>query len=186
MKKMTGLMLSVMTAMLLWGTTEVHAQRSASERQAVQLQHRSIDGASSTVLQTGTYRIVSLIGQPLGGSLASHSGGIWQVQQKTMAAKKATPPDALSDVPTAFSLEANYPNPFNPQTTIAFALPEATHVTIQVFDLLGQKVADLVNGQKEAGTHTLVFDAQGLASGIYLYRMRAGSFEQHRTMLFLK
>jgi hypothetical protein len=103
-----------------------------------------------------------------------------------MAAKKATTPDAISDVPTTFSLEANYPNPFNPQTTIAFALPEATHVTIQVFDLLGQKVADLVNGQKEAGTHTLVFDAQGLASGMYLYRMQAGSFEQHRTMLFLK
>lgn len=185
MKKTTGVMLAVLTAMLLWGTAEVHAQRSASQRTALQLQQRSIDGASTTVLQAGTYRFVSLIGQPLGGTLASRSGGIWQVQQ-AIAAKKATAPNAPSDVPTDFALEANYPNPFNPQTTIAFALPEATHVTIQVFDLLGQKVSDLVNGQKEAGRHTLVFDGTGLASGVYLYRMRAGSFEQHHTMLLLK
>ena len=185
MKKTTGLILLVMTAMLLWGTAEVHAQQSTLKREALKLHHRSIDGAG-TVLQTSSYRLVSLIGQPIGGALTSRSGGIWQLQQKMAASKQSNSPDAISDVPADFVLEANYPNPFNPQTTIAFALPEATHVTIQVFDMLGQKVVELVNGKKEAGKHTLTFDAQGLASGVYLYRMRAGSFEQHRTMLFLK
>ncbi|HMB92392.1 MAG TPA: T9SS type A sorting domain-containing protein [Rhodothermales bacterium] len=186
MKKITGLMLVMMTATLLWGTVEAQAQRSASEREVLQLRHRSIDGTSTTILRAGAYRHVSLIGQSISGTLSNRSGGIWHLQKSMNTAQDLVASDAISEVPTDFSLEANYPNPFNPQTTIAFALPEATHVSIQVFDLLGQKVVDLVNGTKEAGKHTLVFDGQGLASGVYLYRMRASSFEQHRTMLLLK
>jgi hypothetical protein len=174
-----------MTVMLLWGATDVQAQQQRSAAQPEVLQ-RSLDGASGTVLHAGSYRLVSLVGQSVGGALSSRSGGIWHVQQAMRGTKDTPTPHAISDVPATFSLEANYPNPFNPQTTIAYALPEAAEVTIQVFDLLGQKVADLVAGNKEAGNHTLLFDGSGLASGVYLYRMRAGSFEAHRTMLLLK
>ena len=90
------------------------------------------------------------------------------------------------DVPDDFALEANYPNPFNPQTTIRFAIPEASYVRIQVFDLLGREVAMLVDGTLSAGRHEVVFDATSLASGLYVYRMDAGTFEQHRTMLLMK
>ena len=90
------------------------------------------------------------------------------------------------DLPESFALEANYPNPFNPVTTIRFALPEASRVRIQVFDLLGREVALLVDGNLSAGRHEVVFDARGLASGHYIYRMNAGSFEQHRSMILMK
>ena len=89
-------------------------------------------------------------------------------------------------VPAAFAPEANSPNPFNPETTIQFALPEASHVRIEVFDLLGRGVVRLVDGEVKAGHHTVVFEAGRLASGLYIYRMVSGSFEQHRTMLLVK
>ena len=90
------------------------------------------------------------------------------------------------EAPTDFALEANYPNPFNPETTIRFALPVTSHMVIEVYDLLGRQVARLVDREMGAGHHTVVFEGRGLASGIYVYRMVSGSFEQHRTMLLVK
>jgi hypothetical protein len=69
-----------------------------------------------------------------------------------------------------------YPNPFNPQTAIAFDLPKAGRVHLEIFDLLGRKVATLLDEQRSAGSHTVAFDAASLASGVYLYRLSAGPF----------
>jgi M6 family metalloprotease-like protein len=88
----------------------------------------------------------------------------------------ATGIDGAGSLPTSIALEQNYPNPFNPATVIPFALPEAGHVRIAVFDLLGREVAVLVNGRQEAGYHTSTFDATGLTSGAYFARMTTGSF----------
>jgi hypothetical protein len=81
-----------------------------------------------------------------------------------------------SQLPEEFRLNDAYPNPFNPSTTISFALPKASAVDIQVYDIAGRKVATLVNASLAAGYHQIVWDASRLASGVYIVDMRAGSF----------
>lgn len=88
--------------------------------------------------------------------------------------------------PVEFSLSQNYPNPFNPSTTINFTLPAASQVTLDVFNVAGEKVATLVNGQMVQGFHSVNFDASKLSSGIYLYTIKAGSFTATRKMILMK
>jgi hypothetical protein len=89
-------------------------------------------------------------------------------------------------LPTEFNLGQNYPNPFNPATLIVYELPEPTRVQLSVFDMLGREVAVLVDGDKAAGRHAVRFNAQGLTSGIYVYRIHAGTFTQTRKFTLMK
>lgn len=95
-------------------------------------------------------------------------------------------PNEVEDTPLEFNLSQNYPNPFNPTTNINFTLPVNSQVTLKVYNLLGQEVATLVNGRLGSGPHTVKFDASGLASGMYLYRIEAGSFVQNKKMMLIK
>jgi hypothetical protein len=94
--------------------------------------------------------------------------------------------DKANIIPTEFSLSQNYPNPFNPSTTISFGLPRSSNVTLKVYNILGEEVANLVNKVMPAGYQTVVFDASKLASGMYIYRLEAGSFVQVKKMMMLK
>jgi len=89
-------------------------------------------------------------------------------------------------IPDEFALHQNYPNPFNPGTTIMFDLPQQEHVRVEIFNTVGQRVALLLDENRPAGTHRVPFDASSLASGVYLYRIYAGSFIQSRRMTFIK
>jgi glucuronoarabinoxylan endo-1,4-beta-xylanase len=89
-------------------------------------------------------------------------------------------------LPKKFVLEQNYPNPFNPVTVIRYQLPVTSNVNIKLFDLLGREVAMLVNKEEPAGDHLIQFDASRLTSGVYFYRLSAGTFTQGRKMLLLK
>jgi len=96
-------------------------------------------------------------------------------------------------LPTAYALSQNYPNPFNPATTFRYALPKTSHITFIIYNLLGQEVARLVDEEKVAGVHEVRWDAGGLSSGIYFYRLRATStsnptkvFMQVKKMMMLK
>ena len=94
--------------------------------------------------------------------------------------------EALGTV-DVFRLNQNYPNPFNPSTTISFNLPNAADVTLTVYNVLGQRVATLLNNKKyTSGSHTLNFDATNLASGVYIYRLEAGSFTSLKRMTLIK
>ena len=89
--------------------------------------------------------------------------------------------------PVKFSLSQNYPNPFNPSTTIQFQIPETAETNLSVFDMLGNRVATLINGKKSAGKYSIDFKPDnGVASGIYLYKLQSGKYSQARKMIFLK
>ncbi len=90
------------------------------------------------------------------------------------------------EIPANFSLSQNYPNPFNPSTNIQYTLPEASLVELTVYDMMGREVAELEKGMKSAGTYAVNFDASNLASGIYIYRLKAGGFVQTKRMLLIK
>jgi hypothetical protein len=88
--------------------------------------------------------------------------------------------------PRTFALEQNYPNPFNPSTTIQYQLPEEVKVRLEIYDLLGRKVTTLLDRRIPAGYHEVSFDASSLASGVYIYRLTAGSFSKTRKMMVMK
>ncbi len=89
-------------------------------------------------------------------------------------------------VPTAYQLFQNFPNPFNPQTMIRFALPKREHVTLKIFDVLGNEVMKLVDETLERGNHTLPWDGRGLPSGVYLYSLTTTSFTQTRKAVLVR
>ena len=94
--------------------------------------------------------------------------------------------DNLLSIPIEYSLAQNYPNPFNPVTTIKYGIPERTFVQLKVYDILGREVLTLVNEEQDGGYYEFNFNASQLASGIYLYQLRAGSFVETKKMILLK
>lgn len=137
-----------------------------TESSAGTISRASLDGTQVEVLFSG----LSSPGRPY---FASENIGV----------SISLPPDTR---PLEFNLHKNYPNPFNPVTVIRYQLPVNSEVRLEVFDILGRRVAVLVDGLVEAGTHEVSFDASTLASGVYLYRLQAGDFVQARQMVLVK
>ena len=85
-----------------------------------------------------------------------------------------------------FKLYPNYPNPFNPSTTITFYLGKRSHAVLKIYNLLGEEVQTLIDNDLEQGNHTYRFDAKDLSSGIYFYQLTAGNFKEQKKMMLLK
>ena len=94
--------------------------------------------------------------------------------------------DDRAGIPSSYALHANYPNPFNPTTTIQTDLPETAFVTLAVYNVLGHEVLRLESGSVPAGRHRYSVDASTLRSGVYLYRLETPEFSQSRRMMLLK
>jgi len=106
--------------------------------------------------------------------------------QGTVTVAPLSTAEAPAKPAQSFSLNQNYPNPFNPVTNIRYDLARNAMVTLEVFDVLGQKVAEPVNGPVEAGSHEVSFDGSALPSGVYIYRLTADGISLHRKMMLLK
>jgi hypothetical protein len=106
-------------------------------------------------------------------ALAGNSGTL-QAWELSVGYDKATGTDKEEGIPTQFVVFPNYPNPFNPTTQIKFGLPQASEVSVVIYNLLGQKVAELLRERRNAGYHSVSFDGSGVASGMYIYRVTAG------------
>lgn len=110
----------------------------------------------------------------------SSPSGAWKVRiSATNVAESRT-------LPTSVTLDQNYPNPFNPSTTIRYSLPAKTSVQMRVYNMLGVEVAVLVNGEQEAGYHEVRFNAEQLPSGMYFYRLQAGTTTETRRLLLVR
>ena len=110
----------------------------------------------------------------------------WTINDGGLAEPTSIEDELGGDLPTEIALKPNYPNPFNPSTTISYDLPASGHVQLTVYDMLGRQVAQLVNMRQNAGTYTISFDASRLSSGIYLYRLNAGTKVLTRKMTLIK
>jgi len=94
--------------------------------------------------------------------------------------------DYTKYIPDNIMLYRNYPNPFNPSTTIKFNLPETEFVTIKIYSINGQEIETLIDGEIPAGQHEIHWTAKNLASGVYIYKMNAGSFTESKKMIYQK
>ena len=113
-------------------------------------------------------------------------GGYFELFAATVGGALITDVTQQADLPSSYTLDQNYPNPFTPSTTLRFSLPETADVSLKVFDLLGRNVATLIADRMTAGQHSVDFDATNLPSGTYVYRLEAGSFSQTKTMVLAK
>jgi len=145
---------------------------------------RSTDYASSWVSTSsnlGDMRVTELAISKDGYLFAGTLTGIWKTE---------SPVTSMSEVPRSIpiviTLAQNYPNPFNPSTIIRYGLPSRSRVTLTVYSTLGQRVAVLQDREQEAGYHEVRFDAPGLASGVYLYRLQAGDFTETKKLQLVR
>jgi hypothetical protein len=111
------------------------------------------------------------------------TGGIWR---QPVSSLLTSVEQNNQTVPESFSLSQNYPNPFNPSTVISYQLSVVSNVKLSVFDVLGKEVATLVNEVQTAGNHQVTFDSHALSSGMYFYKLTAGSFTQVKKMTLTK
>jgi len=117
----------------------------------------------------------------------SGSAGPFGVGRSSNSGSSAEASAKAEPRPEAFALEGNVPNPFREQTRLRFALPEAAHVQLVVYDVRGREVSTLIDEQMGPGFHHATFDASGLASGVYVYRFRAGeTFAKTGKMVLVK
>ena len=94
--------------------------------------------------------------------------------------------EEIDEMPTIYFLSNNFPNPFNPSTKIKYSVPQSSQVVVKVFDILGNEIETLVNEEKPVGTYELTWNAVNLPSGIYFYRIQAGSFVDAKKMILMK
>lgn len=172
---------SALGALLLlgaWATAAALGSSYQTERQVV-----AGAGQSSA---SGNHQLGGTLGQPSPGRMGSGSYtlelGFWTTRSADATAVGDGPPAAIQ----RYRLHQNHPNPFNPTTTIRFALPAAGRTRLSLYDPRGRHVRTVLDRDLEAGEHELVLDARGLASGVYWYRLESGSFTATRRMALVE
>ena len=147
------------------------------------------NGASWTAVNSGLTNtdVRSLTVSDANLFAGTYCGGVWRCPMSELVALD----EASAQKPGSFDLLQNFPNPFNPTTTIKFDLPNSSNVTLKIYNLLGQEERTLVSGNKQAGYHTVIWDGknnQGAAvsSGVYLYRLQTGEYSKTMKLMMLK
>jgi hypothetical protein len=161
---------------------------------ANQIQRSVLDGGGGMWLSTTNYKLCSSVGQSITGAQSGSTmklyTGFWNPWVVTMSPVEQEQDDFTS-LPKEFDLRQNYPNPFNPTTVIEYALPKSSQVRIQIYNVLGRRVRNLVDQRQEPGYKTIYWDGKDdsgieVSSGVYFYRIVAGDYVKCRKMTLLK
>ncbi len=151
-----------------------------------ELKRKVITSGGKRASRSGREVLLTL-GQPATGTA---SDGQITVRHGFLSKERKGPATAVEDptptLPKSYRLDQNHPNPFNPRTTISYALPADGHVLLSLYDVRGRRVATLVNQTQSAGEHSLVFAPADLASGVYFYQLKAPGFEQVRRLVLAR
>ncbi len=178
-----------------WGTDGLRVvSHGAAKDYTIRVEHASAGGLrifskTNVPLGANTTHMITPGWETLGGNLAVFVdvGNDGTVDDTLTLKNDLTGADDHGSlIPGEYRLYQNFPNPFNPVTTIRYGLPQKSAVTLTVYNLLGQEVATLVTMEEEAGYHEVRFDGSGLASGVYIYRLQAGDFVQSRKLILLR
>ncbi len=147
---------------------------------------RSVVVVGGGVMGGGSYVAHATAGETCVGAMSglghTAQAGFWYLPGWVLTGVA----DESDTVPAAYCLAQNHPNPFNPATTIQFALPERARVTLRLYDAAGREIRTLLDGEMDAGYHRTTIDASELASGVYFCRMVAGRFVETRKLVLLK
>jgi hypothetical protein len=171
--------------MLCWCFAAVCAAIAALSPLQAETIPRDVIGAGGQESTNTSYQLLHTVGQPVIGVVArtgcSDEQGFWYSPWSFVTGVE-------DDVrlPKVYRLDQNFPNPFNPVTTIRFALVEASHVQLRIYDAAGRLVMTVVDREMDAGEHTVRLDARGLASGVYFYRIVADRFVKTKKMIVLR
>lgn len=145
----------------------------------------SVVAGGGGIMNNETHNLAGTIGQPLIGVSSNPdyygTAGFWYGLSGTTDVEENN-----EFFPSEFLLLQNYPNPFNPATIISYQLPVDGNIILKVYDLIGNEVATLVNEEQSAGRYEITFNASNLSSGVYFYRIQAGSFNQVKKMILLR
>ena len=153
------------------------------------------ESSITTAGQTATsvmYHILTKTGESLSITLknSTANSGVVNIEGVSWSSgdgvSNPTNVEKTSEIPRGFSLSQNYPNPFNPSTKISFSLPQSSFVNLSVYEITGREVTNLLNQQMNAGTYAVDFNSANLSSGIYLYKISAGTFLQTKKMILIK
>ena len=143
----------------------------------------NVFGNGGTVQTGAIHTVIGTVGQPLiGASSIVSCAGFWHINRQTVI------PLSVMDelLPKQFILHGNYPNPFNPSTTVSFDMPYSSHVQFNVYSISGQRVATLLNNSLSPGQYSVMWKPSGVSSGVYLYSLEAGKKRLMGKMLYLK
>lgn len=177
MKSLAHIVLASLMMALLPGTGA--AQNTGVTWQSFDMGYRGLEAGNTTVL--------SVVGQGfVGASRHSNTEIVSGFLSDSLMSGTIVGVTGQEEVPVSFSLGQNYPNPFNPSTTVHFEIPNAAHVTLKVYNVLGQEVITVVDEEKVAGRYDVRIDASTLSSGAYFYRLQAGDFVQARKLVVLR
>lgn len=148
----------------------------------------TINSESASIDYAGTYidLVVDGVNKYLATAWIDNRTGNSEIFYAKVDLPELVSVESETGIPTEFTLMQNYPNPFNPSTTIQFALPKAEVVSLKIYNILGEEVAELVNREMDAGIQSINYDASNLGSGIYFYQIKAGSFVDVKKMLLVK